>query len=281
MFDQTSVASRPSGLVVITGATDSSKSLITRGLIFLFLQKAAEQARKARQRRPHLVTFEDPIEKYYVQNPSGAQGGAEHLTLEDLEALLDALYVDYTPREKGSDADSLKHVTEDALRQTPAVLFVGETREEQEWRDLLQFANSHLVITTSHAKSVVEAMSGIFRDTDTKTQAQRSEMARRMLGVVNIRSLTPPDSNVRALLPTLWKRTPKSMSNLVADGLASILPAQEREREIGYYGRKYFARLLTDKSLLSKGMKRLDPSESAEALAAITKAANRWDFEGV
>jgi Tfp pilus assembly pilus retraction ATPase PilT len=283
------MASHPGGLIVVTGATNSSKSLITRGLIFLIMERAARQARSAEARRPHLVTFEDPIEKYYVKNPAGAQAEPEQLTLGDLERLLDALYLDYTPRERGPDADSLKHIIADALRQTPTLLFVGETREREDWKELLQFANTgHLVITTSHAKSVVEAMSDIFRDTKTKTQAQRSEIARRILGVVNVRRFTPKGSRLRALLPALWKSTPKSTANLVADGLASILPAQGREAEIGYYGRKYFAKLLTEESRLTKevkemikGMVKTDQAAWEKKRAEIMKTANEWDFEGV
>lgn len=313
------MASHPGGLIVVTGATNSSKSLITRGLIFLILERAARQARAARARRPHLVTFEDPIEKYYVTKPPGAETasgsgpGWEQMTPDDLQSLLGALYLDYTPRERGQDADSLKHVVEDALRQTPAVLFVGETRAREDWKELLQFANTgHLVITTSHAKSVVEAMSDIFRDTETKTQAQRSEIARRIVGVVNVRRFTPEGSSVRALLPALWKSTPKSTANLVADGLASILPAQGREAEIGYYGRKYFAKLLTAESPpaeklpeteessqtgewpptggpppkpweppLSEKVLAIGGAKRRKILARIMKTANEWDFEGV
>ena len=59
--------SQPSGLVVITGATDSSKSLITRGLIFLFLEAASKRALEKGLRRPHLITFEDPVEQFYLK----------------------------------------------------------------------------------------------------------------------------------------------------------------------------------------------------------------------
>jgi Tfp pilus assembly pilus retraction ATPase PilT len=290
LFGEAEMASHPGGLVVITGATNSSKSLITRGLIFLLLENAAKWAYKNEARKPHLVTFEDPIEKFYVRKPPGAttatgQPDTGQLTYDDLRSLLEALYLDYTPRERGPDADSLKHVIEDALRQTPTALFVGETRERNDWKELLQFANTgHLVITTSHAKSVVEAMSDIFRDTGTKTQAQRSEIARRILGVVNVRRFTPKGSRLRALLPALWKSTPKSTANLVADGLASILPAQGREAEIGYYGRKYFAKLLTEESRLTEEVKEMIKTDRAaweEKRAEIMKTANEWDFEGV
>lgn len=279
------VTPHPSGLIVITGATDSSKSLVTRGLIFLFLEAAAEKARKARQRRPHLITFEDPIEQYYIRDPTlKTPQQTPTNNAVNLERLLDAIYLDYTPREKGVDADSLKRVTKDALRQTPAMLFVGETREKDDWRDLIEFAGSgHLVVTTSHANSVVEAMSGIFRDTDTKTPAQRSEIARRILGIINIRSYTPA-SNIRALLPSVWKRTDQSVSDLIADGLASVLPARERksrQREIGYYGRSYLAGKLTASKHINKKVRQLYGKDLKEITRAIERKALEWDLKGV
>ena len=271
--------SSPSGLITVTGATDSSKSLVTRGLIFLHLEAVAKEALKKKLRRPHLVTFEDPIEQYYVKDPDTHSAPKQ---LEDLKSLLSAVYIDYTPREKKADADALSKVIKDAKRQTPAVFFVGETRDPSDWKQLLQFAGSgHLVITTSHAASVVEAMTQIFRETKTETAAQRSEIARRILGIVNLRSFNPTvpknTSNVRVLLPAVWKSTSQSINNLVADGLSSMLPALGQEHEIGYYGRTYFARKLIGNC--TPGFKNC--KGSSELQKEIKRKAMEWDIGGV
>lgn len=281
----------PGGLIAITGATDSSKSLITRGLIFLLLEAAATRAFQKGLRKPHLITFEDPIEEYYIKGPDAQPT----LDVRDIRNLLEAVYVDYTPRDRDLDNTNLRKVIKDALRQTPALLFVGETRKGEDWNDLLEFAGSgHLVITTSHASSVVEAMTRIFRDTKTRTAAQRSEIARRILGIINIRSLSPQvtagtstptkrranytkTANVRALLPALWKSTPQSKNNLIADGLASLLPALDREHEIGYYSRTYFARELA-KVMTPQFKWRPD---RLGLLDEIRRQAKEWDIEGV
>lgn len=301
IFPPVESSTHSSGLLAITGTTDSSKSLITRGLIFLHLKAAAMKARERGQRKPHLITFEDPIEQYFVKNPV-TKTAPQSLT--DLGSLLDALYLDYTPREKDLDADNLKDVTRDALRQTPAVLFVGETREKSDWKDLLDFAGSgHLVITTSHASSIVEAMTGIFRDTETKTPAQRSEIARRILGIINIRSFSPQaetatseeagsertqpavgKARVRALLPALWKNTSQSRNNLIADGLASLLPALGREPEIGYYSRTHFANELTDKCRTDNSLMTDDIKQEPKCTTLVNnirRKAREWDIEGV
>ena len=269
----------PTGLITVTGATDSSKSLITRGIIFLYLEAVAKEALKRKLRKPHLVTFEDPIEQYYIKDPETSLAPND---VNVLKQLLEAIYIDYTPREKKADAEELAAVIKDAKRQTPAVFFVGETRDAEEWKALLEFAGSgHLVITTSHAGSVVEAMTQIFRQTETNTPSQRSEIARRILGVINLRCFNPTAdniaSNVRVLLPTVWKSTAQSINNLVADGLSSILPALGREQEIGYFGRKYFA-----DSLINNPSKQFKSCpDRAELEEAIKRKAMEWDIRGV
>ena len=279
----------PSGLIVVTGATDSSKSLLTRGLIFLFLQAAAKRALKNKLRRPHLVTFEDPVEQYYIKDPRTHAAP----DTKNLITLLEALYLDYTPRERGVDAASLREVIRDALRQTPAMLFVGETRKKRDWNELLEFAGSgHLVVTTSHAGSVVEAMSRIFKDTSTSTAAQRSEVTRRILGVINIRSYALPigydstasgqqsktaipERNIRALLPALWRRTPQSINSLTADGLAALVPALGEKVESGYYSRTYFIN-----KLIKEMTNRIAGSQREGLRKKLVRQAREWDLEG-
>lgn len=281
LYDDLSLdpAGSPFGLVAITGATNSSKSLIARGLIFLFLEEAAKQASKKGIRRPHLVTFEDPVEEYFIKDPMTDLAPGE---LEDLTSLLAAINIDYTPRQKEIDTDSLASVIKDAKRQTPAVLFVGETRDPGDWKSLLDFGSSgHLVFTTSHSGSVVEAMSQILRDTNAETPSQRSEVARRIRGIANIRGFTQAvenqDSSLRTLLPALWKSTSQSINNLVADGLSSILPALGQEPELGYYGRTYFARALVKNP--SDRFKKIANSKEIEG--DIVRKAMEWDIRGI
>ena len=286
LFDEKGSTGHTGGLLAITGATDSSKSLITRGLIFMHMEKLAKKARSAGNRKPHLITYEDPIEEYFIKDPSTKVQPFK----ADLESILDAFYIDYTPREKKFDARNLGGVTKDALRQTPAILFVGETRAPEDWEELIEFAGTgHLVITTSHSSSVVEAMNGIFRATTTDTAARRSEIARRILGIVNIRSANPPGTTLRALLPAAWKNTPDSVNNLIGDGLVSILPT----KEMGYYGRTFFAKELICQ-LSAEAKNYLGESDAPASHSAIPDerrksdtveyikiAAKKWDIEGV
>ena len=134
------------GLIVISGATASGKSKIARGLIYEFLRTLVPK-KNSQQRRPHLVTFEDPIDKFWANDPDSARRTG----------------IDYTPRELNKDVDSLQMAVEAALRQTPEMFFVGEIRQPENWKALLRFASTgHLSVTTSHAGSLTEAMEQLF-----------------------------------------------------------------------------------------------------------------------
>ena len=128
--------------------------------------------------------------------------------------------------------------------------------------------------------SVVEAMTQIFRETETKTPSQRSEIARRILGIVNLRTFHATSagitSNVRVLLPAVWKSTSQSINNLVADGLSSMLPALGREQEIGYFGRTFFARELIANSAPAFKAR----GDRVELEKEIRRKAMEWDIGG-
>ena len=139
----------PQGLIVITGPTGTGKSAVARGIVDRCLRDEFDIGKLSvtHGRRPHLITYEEPIETPY------------RLKNSDYPHLCDPCQIqkyglDYTPRQAGDDVNSLKKFTEDALRQKPAVVFVGETRNRKEWEVLLNFAAAgHLVVTTAHAGS--------------------------------------------------------------------------------------------------------------------------------
>jgi hypothetical protein len=148
---------------------------------------------------------------------------------------------DYTPRQKEKDARLLEDALSDALRQTPALFFVGETRNSEEWKVLLNFAaTGHLIVTTAHAGSLVEAMHKIFEALHVKTAADRNEVAAKLLSVIHLRSYdlevngAAAKTTTNALFPALWRRTPRGIASLTSDGLASLLPS--RPHDIGAAG---------------------------------------------
>lgn len=278
---------RPSGLVVLTGSTDSSKTLIARGLIDEALASEIERGKKVgmsgkKPRRPHLVTFEDPIEKFYaeVEKPRHKASGAgrarrckegsyhcaERLRIqqkyEGESAILLARYlgVDYTPRERGKDVHDLAQGFADALRQTPTVYYIGEVRERDDWRAVLEFAGTgHLVVTTAHAGSLLEAMTKLLAAVDATTPATRRQWAAKMLGVVHLRSLgrfwdttdKAKPTERRLLLPALWRRTPAGLASLSVNGLGAVVPTYTDDESVSStscLGRRHFLeRMATDR----------------------------------
>ena len=259
VFDSGDVSTKR-GLLVITGATNSAKSDIATGLIHRYLE---EERRKDLKRRPHLVTFEDPIEKFYER---AGVGKAPDVSVE-MPSQREG--IDYTPREQGNvnednkDFESLKEGLIDALRQTPFVLFVGETRNKEDWRHLIDFAGTgHLIVTTAHAGSLTEAMHKIFEALKVKTPAERSEIANRLLGIVHIKC----DAATNILVPAAWRPTATAKHALTAEGLSSLLPHKPKrvDAETGCLGRTWFAEQLT-----------------TGKWPGLIREAIKWDLEGV
>jgi hypothetical protein len=302
VFQATNSAQHAQGLVVITGSTKSAKSEIARGLIQLYLDGKGKS-----DRRHHLVTFEDPVERFYAyKNIKGCSPwGALDLPMKSVSR-------DYTPRQKESDARLLQDALNDALRQTPALFFVGETRNSREWKVLLNFAaTGHLIVTTAHAGSLVEAMHKIFEALEVKTAADRSEVASKLLGVIHLRRDALMFSGVAKkkrngpsiLFPALWRRTPRGIAALTSDGLASLLPYRPpnnvsdgdnqpavshesdkdpTERAASCLGRRWIIEQLMTKTITSQQItKAYEEKLVQKLLAQVYEQATEWDLQGV
>lgn len=217
------------GLVVVTGATNSAKSQITRGLIHNYLLNHVDQFQKDRAdhrpcRRPHLVTFEDPIEDFFAVPTADASSVERNMTHPELA--FHGFEIDYTPRERGTDVSALPAAFADALRQTPALFFVGEVREAEDWKAVLEFAGTgHLVVATAHAGSLVEAMIKLLSAVEARTPADRRRFGERILAIVHMQAVRAADAQGKGLLlPALWRRSDYGLTNLVAAGLGSVVP---------------------------------------------------------
>jgi hypothetical protein len=313
------------GLLVLTGATNSAKTRIAQGLIDLYLNRllAADPGRK--RRRPHLVTFEDPIETYYVGpvkpkalavptrlpravgdrrvgSGSRARQNQVHHWLRGLPPVLLAQWrgVDYTPREKGKDVRDLGQAFADALRQTPTVFFVGEVRDRREWAEVLEFAGTgHLVVTTAHAGSLLEAMIKILSAVEAETPADRRRYAARLLAVAHLRARPARDGAAaqtaagRALLlPAVWRNTEPGLATLSDNGYRSIVA--ETDPRASSLGRRWFADRLVARAsggaapparpgALARAWALAGPTRGAAAeavAAALATEATRSDLQG-
>jgi hypothetical protein len=236
------------GLVVIAGRTGSCKSQIAKGLI---------ESRLKEKRGKHLVTYEDPIERKFKTKGSN------------------------TSREKGKDVSDLHEATRNALRQKPDVLFVGETRDPEEWDMLLHYAGTgHLVVTTAHAGSLIEAMGNILEAMQANDPTSRSVIGERLLAVVHLKS-EKAGSEVGILIPALWRRTSEGIKALMSEGLSSLVPNTpprlaagqvEREPLPSSIGRYWFARELLEKE---------DAVGKLADIREVKNSALEWDLQGV
>jgi hypothetical protein len=205
------------GLLAIFGATASGKNWVSRGLIHRYLtdERVASYYQQVKKRRPHLVTFEDPIEEWFWPEgsprlPSLGEGDSPGPRLRYKDPN-DPPGLDYTPRQKGATADTIAITLSSALRQTPAAVYIGETRDQKDWNHILKFAGTgHFVTTTAHAGSLVESIGALLGARDAKTAAARRDVADRMVAVVHLRQeritafFKEKSVEMAVTLPAVW-----------------------------------------------------------------------------
>ena len=235
------------GLVVISGQTGSLKSQLLRSLASSYLSSFDTKAWGKKNRLPHVLTIEDPIE-------SPLTSAQEFL---QTMALASSREIDYTPRELGKDLENLENGLWHALRQTPALVIVGEVRKEEEWKAILQFAaTGHLCFTTTHAGSLVETMRKIVDATEAITPDLRSSLVEKILAVIHLKKFSLDEKSFpqfdSMILPALWRNAHGSANFFVSDGLGAILPRRHAKQEnrpaSSCRGRADFADVLLDLS---------------------------------
>lgn len=264
LYDRIAEAAEPhQGLILVTGATNSAKSKIARGLVWRMLKKKIEDPR-AQDRRPHLVTFEDPIEQFFWK--------AEHPATGDPNT---APAIDYTPRQRRKDCAELKRGLDDALRQTPSVFYIGEIRDSDEMCQAVEFGGTgHLAIATAHAGNLIEGVGKLLKAVNAANSGARAIYAPKILAVIHLKMLTfrvfrageKEPEEIDALTPAMYRRTPRGLQSLVADGLASVMPYFPEDgpvAQFGSLGRQYFAHALCSGSLNPEG--RADAADPAIA----------------
>jgi twitching motility protein PilT len=120
---------RPSGLVLVTGATGAGKSTTLAALINVINQ----------ERDCHIVTIEDPIE--YLHSHGRAM---------------------IHQRELGADTHSFRNSLRAVLREDPDVILVGEMRDLETITAALTLAETgHLVFATLHTRNAPQTIDRI------------------------------------------------------------------------------------------------------------------------
>ncbi len=270
------------GLIVISGQTGTLKSTILRGLAQEYLASFNFKA-WGKRRYPHILTIEDPIEKPLVPLDSRNKDAYLHHA--------DQYNINFTPRQLTNDLSDLSQGLKDALRQTPAVVIVGETRDLGDWIEIMKFAaTGHLCFTTAHAGSLVETMRTIIEATKSSTPDRRSSLVEKLIAVVHLRTfpLVPqadPRNEIKQegnlspesmLLPAIWRNLSGGGNFFVSDGLSAILPRRAEEKD----GRS--APSCRGRSDMANTLLHLLPTTISQDLTKqVLRVATRADLEGI
>jgi Type II/IV secretion system protein len=214
---------RPKGLVVFSAATNSAKSSVAQAFCLEAIRRTLLDAGARRKRRPHLVTFEDPIEGWTI----GKRSTKDHsFDKAPLKGPADAVKFGFclTARERGKDVANLALALNHARRQTPTCFYIGEVRDIDEWKECIDFAGSgHLVVATTHASSLCETVARILRAVNATLPTDRRNVGAQLQACIHLQ-LESLSSGRGIVLPALWIRKGAALNSLVADGLSSVVP---------------------------------------------------------
>ena len=179
-------ATKPRGIVLVTGPTGSGKSTTLASLINEINETRDE----------HIMTIEDPIEFLHSHK----------------RCLVNQ-------RELGADAQSFSMALKAALRQDPDVILVGEMRDMETIGTALTAAETgHLVFATLHTQDAPQTVDRIIDVFPAHQQGQvRMQLAVGLQGIVTQTLIPTADGAGRCVAAEVLVPTP-GIRNLIREG---------------------------------------------------------------
>ncbi|MFA4991814.1 MAG: type IV pilus twitching motility protein PilT [Candidatus Omnitrophota bacterium] len=161
-------ADKPSGLVLVTGATGSGKSTTLASMIEYVNSR----------RSCHIVSIEDPIEYLHKHKMS---------TINQ--------------RELGTDTTSFCEAIKHVFRQDPNIVLIGELRDLETMQGALTLAETgHLILATLHSIDSVHAISRIVDIFPSHHQQQvRVQLSMVLVGIIVQQLIPRKDGKGRVL----------------------------------------------------------------------------------
>lgn len=160
------MAESKNGIIIVTGATGSGKSTTLAGIID-YINKT---------KKVNIISAEDPIEIVHTN------------------ALSSVLQ-----REVGVDVASFDSALNDALREDPDVILVGEIRSLETLKTAIRAADTgHLVLTTLHTTDTTEAINRIITMYPYNERDEiRRALASSLRGIISQRLVVKKEENGR------------------------------------------------------------------------------------
>jgi twitching motility protein PilT len=179
-------ATKPRGIVLVTGPTGSGKSTTLASIINEINETRDE----------HIMTIEDPIEFLHSHKRCIVN-----------------------QRELGADAPSFALALKAALRQDPDVILVGEMRDMETIGTALTAAETgHLVFATLHTQDAPQTIDRIIDVFPPEQQGQiRAQLSIGLQGVVTQTLVPTADGNGRCVAAEILVPTP-GVRNLIREG---------------------------------------------------------------
>ena len=193
---------RSRGLLILAGATGSGKST----------SMAAMLDYRNTHQAGHIITIEDPIE--YLHYPCRCI---------------------ITQREIGIDTSSWKLAVQNAMRQAPDVVCIGEVRNEESMEYALQLAQTgHLCICTLHANSANQAIERVLNFYQEERHKQvLMDLAMNLVGIVGQRLVVKKGKAGRTAIVDLLINTPAVQDLVMKGELMAIKELMQRAQTDG------------------------------------------------
>ncbi len=191
---------RPSGLILVTGATGAGKSTTLAALLHAINQ----------ERECHIITIEDPIE--YVHTHARAM---------------------INQREIGADTDCFRNALRAVLREDPDVILVGELRDLETIAAAVTLAETgHLVLGTLHTRNAPQTIDRLVDVFPANQQDQIKVQLANCLEAVLAQQLLPRNGGGRIAAMEIMIAT-SGVRNLIREGkseqLASMIETGAQE----------------------------------------------------
>lgn len=248
----TKVIMNKRGLVLIVGGAGSGKSTSLASLINYRNTHSAG----------HIVTIEDLIEFAHPHKKSIVN-----------------------QREVGMDTDCYEDALENALRQAPDVIVIGEIRDRRTMERAIAFAETgHLAVSTLHGNNANQALDRIINlfPADHRQQLQ-VDLALNLRALVSQRLVVTTDSKRTAAVEVLLG-TPR-VSDLISRGeMSEIGDVMEKSQHLGMqtFNTAVFKLYQAGRITLEEAMRNADSQHELQARIGMLEAeSDPKDIEGV